>query len=294
MFDGAGAGFDFIDTPSLLISDNGLLQVIWKVQLIQGDGVLQPLSLYYARSEDGGHTFNDAEPIVEEPVAWREILVDGKGHLHLLWQSQELTTVWDQVSLDDGHTWQYPQGLPDNGSLAAATGDPAGRLHFVGGGLSDVGHWLWDGSRWESEVPLGWHLSSPQKSAMALLAVAINKQGKMLVILAEPTGEGDVAEMNLLYSTRTIELPPQQTTIKEIPTQTLLPPTLTPATATSENLSTPVSTIESEPTKSQEQTGRTETGNQISPLAMALLPVALLLLSILGIVIRRVAQAKDQ
>jgi len=99
--------------------------------------------------------------------------------------------------------------------------------------------------------------------------------------------------MNLLYSTRTLELPPQQTTIKEIPTQTLLPPTLIPATPTSESLPTPVSTIESEPTKSQDQTDRTETGNQISPLAMALLPVALLLLSILGIVIRRVAKAKD-
>ena len=294
VFDGVGAGFDFVDAPSLLISDNGLLQVIWKVQLIQGDGVLQPLSLYYARSEDGGHTFNDAEPIVEEPVAWREILSDGKGNLHLLWQSQELTTVWDQVSLDDGHTWQYPQGLPDNGSLAAATGDPAGRLHFVGGGLSAVDHWLWDGSHWKSEVPLGWHLTSPQKSAVELLAVAINKQGKMLVVLAEPTGEGDVTEMSLLYSTRTLELPTQQTAIKETPTQTLLSPTLTPVTPTAQRSSTLVSTIESVPTNSQGQTDRTETNDPISPLAMALLPVALLLLSVLGIVIRRVAQAKDQ
>ena len=294
IFDGAGAGFDFIDAPSLLISANGLLHLIWKVQLIQGDGSLQPLSLYYAQSEDGGHTFNDAEPVVEEPVGWREILADGKGNLHLLWQSQELTTVWDQVSLDDGHTWQYPQGLPDNGRLAAATRDPAGRLHFMGGGLSAVGHWLWNGSGWKSELPLGWHLSSPQKSAVALLAVAINNQGKMLVVLAEPTGEGDIAEMTLLYSTRTLELPRQQTAIQEIPTQKILPPTLTPATPTAERSSTPAGTVESEPTKSQGQTDRTETNEPISPLAMALLPVVLLLLSVLGIVIRRVTQAKDQ
>ena len=129
---------------------------------------------------------------------------------------------------------------------------------------------------------------------MELLAVAINKQGKMLVVLAEPTGEGDVTGMSLLYSTRTLELPTQQTAIKETPTKTLLSPTLTPVTPTAQRSSTLVSTIESVPTNSQGQTDRTETNDPISPLAMALLPVALLLLSVLGIVIRRVAQAKDQ
>jgi hypothetical protein len=115
----------------LLPSADGFLHIIWKEQAVQGDGAPQPLSLYYTRSEDGGHTFQDAELVVEESVAWREIVTDGKGNLHLLWQSQDtLTTVWDQVSLDGGHTWQQPQGLPGEGRIAAVMVDPL-PLHLV-------------------------------------------------------------------------------------------------------------------------------------------------------------------
>ena len=150
VFDGAAAGFDFVGAPSLLTSANGSLHIIWTEQSIRGDGVAQPLSLYYSRSEDGGHTFNNAELVVEEPVAWRDIVTDGKGNLHLLWRLQDtLTTVWDQFSLDGGYTWQHPQGLPDEGSLASVTRDPAGRLHLVGIGLDALSHWLWDGGRWQ-------------------------------------------------------------------------------------------------------------------------------------------------
>jgi hypothetical protein len=127
-----------------------------------------------------------------------------------------------------------------------------------------------------------------------LLAAAVNKQGKMMVVLAVPTGTGDAAERTLLYSTRTLELPPKQTAIQDVPTQTLLPPTLTPATPAPERSSTPASTVDSEPADSQGQTDRNETNDRISPFTMALLPVALLLLIVLGIVIRRAAQAKDR
>jgi hypothetical protein len=92
----------------LLITENGFLHIIWQQQAVQGDGVPQPLSLYYTRSEDGGRTFSDAELVVENPVAWREIVTDGKGTLHLLWQAQDtLTTVWDQISLDEGRSLQH-------------------------------------------------------------------------------------------------------------------------------------------------------------------------------------------
>ena len=101
--------------------------------------------------------------------------------------------------------------------LAAIMGDSAGRLHLVGVGPGSLGHWLWDGSRWQSEVPLHWSLSSQQEGPVELLAAAVNKQGKMVVVLAVPTGAGDVAERTLLYSSRTLELPPKQTAIQESP-----------------------------------------------------------------------------
>jgi hypothetical protein len=295
VFAGAAAGFELVGAPSLLTSENGVLHITWKQQSIQGDGVPQSLSLYYTRSEDGGRTFSDAEPVVEEPVAWREILTDGKGNLHLLWQPQDtLATVWDQVSLDGGHTWQYPQGLPDQGGLATVTRDPAGRLHLVGVGADALDHWLWDGSRWQSEAPLGLPFSSQQERQVELLATAVNKQGKMMVVFAERTGLGNTAERKLLYSTRKLEIPINQSSVEEVPTQTLLPPTSAPATVTPESSSTPASTVDSERANSQGETDRDQTTDPISPYTIALLPVALLLLSVLGIVIRQAARVKNR
>ena len=295
VFNGEAAGFDLVGAPSLLSSGNGMLHVLWKEQSIQGDGVPQPRSLYYARSEDGGRTFSDAKLVVEQPVAWREIVADDKGNLHLLWQPQDtLTTVWDQISLDGGHSWQFPQGLPDQGITPAIMVDSVGRLHLVNSGSGSLGHWLWDGKRWQPETPLHWFSAAQQESNAELLAAAVNKQGKMVVVLAEPTGAGDAAEKTLRYSTRMLELPPQQTTIQKTPTQTVLAPTLSPATPTAARSPIPASTVESEPSNSQGQTDRNETNNRISPLTMALVPVALLLLGVLGIMIRQVARIKDR
>ncbi len=295
VFNGAAAGFDLVGAPSLLVSKDGFLHIIWTQESIRGGGVPQPVSLYYTRSEDGGDTFNDAERVVEESVAWREMMADGKGNLHLLWQPQDApTTVWDQVSVDGGNTWQYPQGLPDEGGLAAVTGDPAGRLNFVSVDPNSLGHWLWDDGRWQLETPPNWSLSTQQETQVELLAATVNKQGKMMVVLAEPAGQSNVAERKLLYSTRTFELPSKQTAIQENPTQPLLRPTLAPATPTPERSSTPASTADSELANSQSQTDRNETNDPISPYIMALLPVALLLLGVLGFVIRRAAQVKDR
>ena len=294
VFNGAVAGFDLVGAPSLLISEDGSLHVIWKQQSIQGDGALHPRSLYYTRSENG-QTFTAAEVVVEEPVAWRDIVTDNNGNLHLLWQPQDpRTTVWDQVSLDGGQMWQYPQGLPDEGGLAAVTKDAAGRLHFLGLGQGALGHWLWDDNRWQSEAPLEWPLSSQQEIPVELLGAAINKQGKMMVVLAEPTGEGDAMETTLRYSVRALELPLDQTAIQDTSTQTLIPSTSIPATPSPELSSTPASMVESKPTNSPDQADLNQTNNRISPFTLALVPVALLLLLVLGVVIRRATRAEDR
>jgi hypothetical protein len=240
----------------------------------------------------GGSTFSDAEIIVEDSVAWQEIVADEKGNLHLLWQPPDtMTTVWDQVSFDGGRSWQYPQGLPGEGITTTITVDPVGRLHLVDAGLGSLGHWLWDGSRWQPEAPLRLSLASQQHTPVEKLAAAVSKQGKMVVVLAIPTGEGETREVNLLYSTRTLKLPPEQAATKQVPTQTLLAPTLTPITPTPKPVLTPTATPGNQ-SINQGQMDRVETTNSISPFAMALLPVALLLLGVLGIVIRRITKEK--
>jgi len=300
VFDGAAAGFDFVGVPSLLISENGSLHIVWKRQLIRADGVPQPVSLYYTRSEDGGDTFNEAAPVVEQPVAWREIVTDAKGNLHLLWQPLDtLTTVWDQVSVDGGRSWGFPHALPSEGTTAAMMVDSVGQLHVVNAGPGSLDHWLWDGSIWQAETPIHWSLVSQPDVTVELFAAAVNKEGKMVVVLAVPAAEDDVesniAESTLLYSVRTFKQPPlKPTTTLKAPTPTLLPPTLIPATPTLDVSPTPAGTVDSARATSESQTDGGETSGRISPVAMALLPVAILLLSVLGIAIRRATQSKDR
>jgi hypothetical protein len=288
VFNGAAAGFDLVGAPSLQLSENGFMHIIWKQQSIQGDGIPQPLSLYYSRSDDGGRTFSDAELVVEEPVTWREIVADDNGSVHLLWQDTK-KTVWDQASFESGSSWQFPQGLPGEGMAAAVMEDSASRLHVVNAGPGFLGHWLWDGSRWQPEEPLHWSFPSQQEGQVELLAAAVNKQGKMVVVLAGLTGSGDAIERILLYTTRMLEIPETENDIQEAPTQLSSPATVTPATVAFERSPTPASVVDSEPASPQDQTS-----TRISPFTMALLPVALLLLSVLGIVLWRAVQAKDQ
>jgi hypothetical protein len=295
VFNGTAAGFDLVGAPSLVLSENGYLHITWRQQSIQGDGVSQPLSLFYIRSEDSGRTFRNAELVVEEPVNWQELVADNEGNLHLLWQPQDtMTTVWDQVSFDGGRSWQVPQGLPNEGTTPSVLVDSVGRLHLVDAGLESLGYWFWGNSRWQPEAPFHWSLTSQQEGRVKILASAINEQGKMVIVMAVPTGADDAPESILLYSTRTIELPPNQISIQEVPTQKSLSPTLTPATLTPEPSPTAATTVESEPTSSQDQTDRNEGDDRISSTAMALLPVALLLLIVLGIVIRRATRAEDR
>jgi hypothetical protein len=284
IFDGEGAGFDLVGAPSLLVSTDGALRVTWTERSIEGDGVPQSLSLYYARSEDGGRTFSDAQLLVEEPVAWRQIVTDGNGNPHLLWQPEDSpATVWDQVSLDGGRTWQHPQGLPGGGGLPAVTRDSLGRLHLVGVGKSILDHWLWDGDRWRSDAPLILPWSSQQDRALELLAAIVNNQGKLMAVLADTTVGDNTAESSLVYSTRTLDLPREQAAVPGVATPTLEAQVLDPATPTPVLVSNPVNTVEGEPNNS---------GNPVSPFTLALFPVALLLLSVMGIVIWRAGRAK--
>ncbi len=295
VFNGAATGFDIVGAPSLLILPHGVFHVLWKEQLIEGDGVPHSLSLYYTRSEDGGRTFSEVTLVVEEPVAWREMATDHKSNLHLLWQPEDMmTTVWDQASPDGGRSWDVPQGVPNEGMTSTAFTDPVGRLHLINAAPTSLGHWLWDGSRWLPEEPLRLSLDSQQGAEMELIEAAINQQGKMVVVMTIQSGTGTAAETSILYSTRTLELPQEQIPDPEDTPPMLPTPTGSPATATPETLFTPTTPAETEQANSDGPANPNESNNSVSPFAIALVPVALLLLSMLGIVIWRVTRPQDR
>jgi hypothetical protein len=232
--------------------------------------------------------------LLEEPAAWQEIVIDGKGNLHLLWQLQNvLTTVWDQVSADGGRSWQVAQGLPVEGTAVALMEDPAGQLHLMHATPGALGHWHWDGSRWRDETQLSWALASPPDASVEFLAVTANRQGKMVVVMAIPTEADTTAAQTLLYSMHALKLADQKPAGQPSPTPTRVS-TLTPATPTLEDLPTSTGTIEVEPTGAQGESGNNEPSSGISPVTMTVIPLALLLLTVLGVVIRRATRAEDR
>jgi hypothetical protein len=167
-------------------------------------------------------------------------------------------------------------------------------LHLLGIGPDGLGHWLWDGDRWKPEAPVGGSFSSQPKNPVELLAAAVNKQGKMMLLVAKSTGEGNGSAKTLLYSSLTLQLPRKQTTAQVAPTQTPLPPTLAPASLTPQPSSTPTSMVDSAPTSTPGQADGNGINNRMTPLILVLLPVALLLLTVLGIVIQRANRIEDQ
>jgi hypothetical protein len=126
-------------------------------------------------------------------------------------------------------------------------------------------------------------LASQREGPVELLAAAVNMDGKMVVVLAVPTGAGDVTERLLLYAIRTLDLPPRQTAIQATPTPSPPSPTYTPTTPPPKRSLTPTATVDS---------GSARPSDPMTQYAMALLPAALVLLIVLGIVALRAVRAK--
>jgi hypothetical protein len=303
VFDGAAGGFDVVGAPSLSAA-GGSVHVLWDKQAISLDGLVTSLGLYYARSEDAGLAFSEASLVVEAPVAWREMAADGQGNLHRLWWRPDVTsTLWDQVSADGGRSWQIPQRLPAEAGLATVTADPAGRLHLVGLGLDPLGHWLWDGDRWQVEPALRWPAGTqPENEAPAeLLAVAVSQTGHMVVLMVRPAGEENPDERRLDFAVRALDLPRSQPATKvaptPAPTDTATPaPTAAPASATSAPATevTPAATATREAASVQPAAVLPGAGTALAQIPRALWPVALLLLAVLGLAVLQAIGAKSR
>jgi len=288
VFDGAEAGFDLVGSPVLLVTAKGHIHVVWKRQSIPTEGASQPLSLYHAWSEDAGHTFSEPELVVEAPVTWHMIAADGEGNLHRLWQRADASvSLWDQVSADGGHSWQVLQQLPVEAGHPTVTLDPVGQLHLVGPSDGSLGHWLWNGSRWQAEAPPPWSPASPQDAPVELLASAVNTEGEFVVLARGLPSAGDETARPLQYATRRLSLPAGQA---PTPGEPIVTPSSTngPATPASEPTATPpAESVSPGP-------GPIDSGDRWSPSIVTVLPSAVLLLAVLGIAVLRALRGRTR
>ena len=142
----------------LEIGNQGTMHVAWSVS--SGEARWMPVWISYARSTDGGNTWNSTLT-VEEGDNYPNMIIDGEGNVHLLWDNlaNTMTGRGHTLSMNDGVTWDkvhriFP-GLRGNTLWPVMGLDSAGTLYMVTGADSTLASGtrlffsVWNGKDWE-------------------------------------------------------------------------------------------------------------------------------------------------
>jgi hypothetical protein len=222
-------GIEGAEVPRIAVDIKGYLHVTWtfKVRLSRE-------AVFYARSVDGGLTWNTREIQRRLPgegtVAFSNVVVRNGNEIHLTWNRGAGSRLgrYHAWSLDNGETWSEPEPfLPEYVSgqtqYPLMVVDSAGTLHLIT--MADSpntapNYTYWNGTAWS---PM-YHF--PQKGNSQNLSVALAVGlGNMLHVVHESS----LYNNRLAYTTLTTTAPPiaAQSIQDPLPTATPLPPTPT-------------------------------------------------------------------
>lgn len=229
-FDGAAANWSLLDQLHIAVTNHNHLHILWRHQSLPPTS--EPLALYYARSLDGGQTWSEAIPIVNEAVVWSDITGWSTTQVHITWREKQSgrTTLWHVLSTDDGLTMDRPSRITTFETVAGSTSliqDVMGQLHLfqithLASGPVQVLPFLWNEGTWLPEAELMPGVSAISNESQ--LASGITTIGELWVAaagLSATTGQEAV-----WLSGRVLDMPP--ITITPFPTLTPTPqPTAT-------------------------------------------------------------------
>jgi hypothetical protein len=239
-----------VDQPKMYQMEDGSRHLLFlRYPLANGspDGGL----LYYAYSPNDETGWSEPEQVHSPSqqaasIVWHQIVGQGERVLHRSWQEQvnERTSLWHQISIDNGLTWNQPIRLDEiaNPGAAQMAIDISGQAHIIyaqtdrntNGNLYGIlEHWDWQGDRWQIVENL--ELSSLPVLRTNSLAADVTGDGSLAVVYTGQSGDEVVPEI-LLFTSRALP------GIDVIPTAL---PTLTP---TPEPTGTPTLTATPEPT----------------------------------------------
>lgn len=227
VFDGAAAGLEVVGWPQIALTETGV-HLLWGEQDFSTAG--QPDdALYYARSDDGGQTFTEAQQIVDEPLRGRRILAFGERLVYRFWQQggQVNTQFVMEISQDNGQTWEAATPLGNVEGTIAVTLDASGQRHLVDVSAAGLREWVGSttstssGSQWvqNASIPAA---DGTARVTQVSLATAGTKLGALMV---RPVNGGETLE--LVFSGRDITLLDTPVTPAVVPTATPTP-TVTP------------------------------------------------------------------
>ncbi|UCG22780.1 MAG: hypothetical protein JSW55_11410, partial [Chloroflexota bacterium] len=292
VFDGAAAGWEMVGRPQLALSPKGELHLIWPRQVLSGSDEGQAQAVFYARSDDGGATFGDAEMAVEGLLSWVQLLATAEGAIHRFWQADTggATFVQHERSLDGGRTWDPPVVVSNASGPAAVTADGGSRLHFVQATDASLDYRLWDGDGWQSEEGMG-RVEDNILGGATGISAAFAPEGKLSVLFAGPAdeAEGDEIRYDLWHSDRPVEVPEMVPAL--LPTSTPTPSPTATATATLSPTPTPTVDLSIVPGQGRARPlGFVDTNDNTVGTIVSLLPTALLIVLVFGVaalVVRR-------
>jgi len=279
--------------PYMEVDRNDVIHVTWD----EGWDRLTPTrndTYYgvYVSSSDGGETWTLPTVIdhPDETAVQLTVGSDGQSGVMLVWRSMERDEFFYQWSVDGGSSWEEQSEIPrvlarpwtipfDMYDMAT---DSAGRIHLLVVGrqssesdaLLGVYHLVWDGSSWSTPTRIfaevGLYPEYPK--------IVVHEGNQLHTVWF--TREGNVwdQEVNreIWYSSSQSSAPHQP--VIPLPTSTPIPPTPT---------FMPIPTATPYPTVSFDHTGLPDglhtDSDDVLRLAVALLPVALLILAVIVI-----------
>ena len=249
------AEWGMVDNPSLAMTENGDLHIVWtRYSLPSGEG---PLELYYARSSDAGSSWSDPVLVVDGPVVWSEIVGTGTNTVQRVWQQKggSGSTLWHEQSIDGGETWERIAPVSVFGEIVgnpSLSSDQTGQLHLllvVRSGLDTYGlqHWVYDGRSWSAEPR--YDLQFSPLTEIRSIGSDFSDNGNLGVALLNSDFSLDGSQVyQMIFTNHTIELPYIVPTpvmqATPLPTATQMPvPTIVktdPAPTSEINIETPV------------------------------------------------------
>jgi len=228
------AEWGMVDNPSLAMTENGDLHIVWtRYSLPSGEG---PLELYYARSSDAGSSWSDPVLVVDGPVVWSEIVGTGTNTVQRVWQQKggSGSTLWHEQSIDGGETWERIAPVSVFGEIVgnpSLSSDQTGQLHLllvVRSGLDTYGlqHWVYDGRSWSAEPR--YDLQFSPLTEIRSIGSDFSDNGNLGVALLNSDFSLDGSQIyQMIFTNHTIELPEIEPTpvlqATPVPTATQIP-----------------------------------------------------------------------
>jgi len=260
LFNAVAYKWYMVDQPKLVQTSDGIFHLIFLRYSIPGG--IGAIALYYARSDDGGETWSQPQPVIEDPLEWGMILASDERTVHRFWSGTGKNSgIWHEFSIDSGQTWSLPDNLSKIGENLGPTeiiSDKQGRLHLFqavadASGTYSIKYGLWNGARWS--VLDTFDLENKDAGQITALGACVDPKDQLYLVyslIQEDKSTGNFNEsintINRPLPSTPVELP---STIQFFNSTNALTPTLETTTTevltTGKTLSEPVS-IEPTPT----------------------------------------------